>query len=89
MTEEILDMDRDRKVNAKPVDIQDLLKRVEALERQEHTCDCPNKIIDMSKEIKRLDFLDENDEKLRQGINDAHRDLEEKLAEEHRLRVVS
>jgi len=88
---EILDMDRDKtlKINAKPIDITDLLRRVEALESQEHTCDCPNKIIDMGKEIERLDFLDENDEKLRQGINESHRDLETKLAEEHRLRVAS
>lgn len=89
MTEDILDMDRDRKVDARPVDIEALLRRIEVLEKQEHTCDCPNRIVDMGKEMRRLDFLDENDEKLRQGINESHRDLEIKLEEEHRLRVMS
>ena len=37
----------------------------------------------------RMDALDENDEKLRQGINESHRVLEEKLNEEHRLRIAS
>jgi len=67
----------------------DLMRRVEALEKQEHQCDCPNRIVDMNKELVRLDFLDENDELLRQGINQSHADLEKKLDEEHRLRVVS
>lgn len=37
----------------------------------------------------RMDRLDENDEKLRQGINESHRVLEEKLEQEHRLREIS
>ena len=87
--EEILNMDRNRtvKVKAKPIDITELMKRVEALENQEHTCDCPNRIIDMNKEMQRLDYLDENDELLRQNINRSHKDLQDRLDEEHRLRV--
>ncbi len=61
--------------------------RIEELEHQEHHCDCPNRIIDMAKELERLDRLDDNDELLRQGINKSHAELAGALEKEHRLRA--
>ena len=99
MTEDIVEMGATPKKNAgRAMTVIELRKyfedreaqlqaRITELENQEHHCDCPNRIIDMSKELKRLDVLDDNDELLRQGINKSHAELTEALEKEHRLRA--
>lgn len=62
-----------------------------------HECECPSKIEALDKYAdERMDALDENDEALRQGINDLAKqtdgelqDLKSRLDEEHRLRTKS
>ena len=90
MTEDIVEMGikpqkKKAKVTMTVDEYEDLKRRLEALENKEHHCDCPNRIIDMGQELKRLDVLDDNDELLRQNINrlanmvtDGFDDLEKK-----------
>ena len=71
-----------------PQKIQEQKERMDRIDQ--NTVDLYNTIsAGIEERDNRMDALDENDERLRQGINDVYKDLNNKLKEEHRLRVAS